>query len=46
MVPAKAHVLTINGGSSSIKFAMYAVDKDLRRVVAGSSPCSSIGGDL
>ena len=36
MVPAKAHVLTINGGSSSIKFAMYAVDKDLRRVVAGS----------
>ena len=31
-----ANVLTINGGSSSIKFALFAVDQDLRRILAGS----------
>jgi len=33
--PAKACVLTINGGSSSIKFALFDVDLMLRRILAG-----------
>lgn len=32
---AKNHILTINGGSSSIKFAFYKVDKALPLVLAG-----------
>jgi acetate kinase len=36
MARAKAHVLTINGGSSSIKFALFQVDQELRRILAGS----------
>jgi acetate kinase len=33
---AKASVLTINGGSSSIKFALFYADNTLRRNLAGS----------
>jgi acetate kinase len=33
--PTKPRVLTINGGSSSIKFALYEVDGSLRRVLKG-----------
>jgi acetate kinase len=33
---AKACILTINGGSSSIKFALFDVDHILRRIIAGS----------
>ncbi len=33
---AKACVLTINGGSSSIKFALFDTDHILRRIMAGS----------
>jgi acetate kinase len=33
MTPANAHILTINGGSSSIKFSLF--DRALRRVLAG-----------
>jgi len=36
MQPAKAHILTINGGSSSIKFALYAAVKPLRRGLYGT----------
>jgi acetate kinase len=31
-----ANVLTINGGSSSIKFALFEVDQGLQRILAGS----------
>jgi acetate kinase len=31
MNPANAHILTINGGSSSIKFALYETGKPLKR---------------
>ncbi len=33
---APSHILTINGGSSSIKFALFAVGQPLRRVLGGS----------
>jgi acetate kinase len=33
---AQANILTINGGSSSIKFALFATEQPLRRVLAGS----------
>ena len=33
---AKASILTINGGSSSIKFALFNVDPVLRRILEGS----------
>jgi acetate kinase len=33
---ARAHVLTINGGSSSIKFALFDLDHTLQRILAGS----------
>ena len=33
---AKASVLTINGGSSSIKFALFNADRTLQRILAGS----------
>jgi acetate kinase len=33
---AKANVLTINGGSSSIKFALFNLDRTLQRILAGS----------
>jgi len=31
MKPAGPHILTINGGSSSIKFAPYRVEEPLKR---------------
>ena len=36
MNPAKPHVLTINGGSSSIKFALFEADDSLRRILEGA----------
>ncbi len=36
MKPADPRILTINGGSSSIKFALFAADDSLRRILAGS----------
>lgn len=36
MKPAKSRVLTINGGSSSIKFALFEVDASLRRILEGT----------
>jgi acetate kinase len=35
MKPANPHILTINGGSSSIKFALFEVSDSLRRILAG-----------
>ena len=35
MKPANAHILTINGGSSSIKFALYQVGEPLKRGLVG-----------
>ena len=34
--PTNPHVLTINGGSSSIKFALFAVADPLQRIVEGA----------
>ena len=36
MKTANAHILTINGGSSSIKFALYAAVKPLKRGLSGT----------
>jgi len=36
MNTSEPHVLTINGGSSSIKFALFAANQDLPRILAGS----------
>lgn len=36
MKQAKACVLTVNGGSSSIKFALFDAGHTLRRILAGS----------
>lgn len=36
MKPADKRILTINGGSSSIKFALFTADDSLRRILAGS----------
>ena len=33
--PANPHILTINGGSSSIKFALFKTDDLLRRILTG-----------
>ena len=35
MASAGLHILTINGGSSSIKFALFEADASLRRVLVG-----------
>ena len=35
MKPANPRILTINGGSSSIKFALYQVGKPLKRGLYG-----------
>jgi len=35
MKPANARILTINGGSSSIKFALFDVGDSRRRVLEG-----------
>jgi acetate kinase len=46
-------ILTINGGSSSIKFALFAVESPLRRILAGgieriglAGPCFRVKGAL
>src|SRR5271157_582782 len=36
MKPANRRILTINGGSSSIKFALFEADVSLRRILEGS----------
>lgn len=36
MKPTRPHILTINGGSSSIKFALFEVGESLRRVLEGA----------
>jgi acetate kinase len=36
MKPADPRILTINGGSSSIKFALFEVGRALRRIVGGA----------
>ncbi len=36
MKPANPHILTINGGSSSIKFAVFEVADSLNRILGGS----------
>ncbi len=36
MNPATPHILTINGGSSSIKFALFEAGDSLRRILAGA----------
>ena len=35
MKPANPRILTINGGSSSIKFALFEVDDSLQRILEG-----------
>ncbi len=35
MIPAKAYILTVNGGSSSIKLALFETGDSLRRVLEG-----------
>src|ERR1700693_4139268 len=35
MNPANPHILTINGGSSSIKFALFEAGESLRRILEG-----------
>ena len=35
MKPDNSHILTINGGSSSIKFALYETGEQLKRVLYG-----------
>lgn len=36
MEPADPHILTINGGSSSIKFALFEAGDSLRRILEGA----------
>ena len=36
MEPANPRILTINGGSSSIKFALFEADDSLRRILQGA----------
>ena len=36
MKPSQTRILTINGGSSSIKFALFQADHSLRRILEGS----------
>ena len=35
MEPANPHILTINGGSSSIKFALFEAGDPLKRILEG-----------
>ena len=42
MKASGAHILTVNGGSSSIKFALFKVDGSLERVLHGS--IAGVGG--
>lgn len=45
--PASAHILTINGGLSSIKFALYRVDRGippaLEKLTIARSVCQVVG---
>ena len=41
MAPAPASVLAINGGSSSVKFAVYQADTPLKRLLYGRSSTGS-----
>ena len=36
MKPANPHILTINGGSSTIKFALFEAGDSLRRILEGA----------
>ena len=36
MKPSNARILTINGGSSSIKFALFEAGDSLRRILEGA----------
>ena len=36
MKPANPRILTINGGSSSIKFALFEAGDSLRRILEGA----------
>ena len=36
MIPANPHILTINGGSSSIKFALFEASDSFQRILEGS----------
>ncbi|MFZ1887725.1 MAG: acetate/propionate family kinase [Candidatus Binataceae bacterium] len=42
MKPSDSRILTVNGGSSSIKFALFKVQKPLRRILHGS--IEGVGG--
>ena len=35
MKPPKQHILTVNGGSSSIKFSLYETEGSLKRIMSG-----------
>jgi acetate kinase len=37
MKPAKSHILTVNGGSSSIKFALFEAGDSLQRILVRSA---------
>ena len=36
MPPANPRILTVNGGSSSIKFALFEAGDSLRRILSGA----------
>jgi acetate kinase len=40
-IPAKATILTVNGGSSSIKFALFEMSGSLRWVLEGPVWCKN-----
>jgi len=44
MEPAAPRILTINGGSSSIKFALYHVEEPLKRWLYGKVDCIGLSG--
>ena len=44
MRPANPHILTINGGSSSIKFALYQTGEPLERRLRGKADRIGLGG--
>ena len=46
MKPADVHILTINGGSSSIKFALYAAVKPLQRGLHGTVDRIGLSGTI
>jgi len=42
MKPANPHILTINDGSSSIKFALFEAGDPLRRILEGGSEIATL----